>query len=566
LTRSKEKKMTFESVTVAMNAARVCDAIARIGYAPASAIMDIIDNSVAAKARNITLEIEIDPDRSFGDRSNVFSYRIIDDGCGMENNQILNALKLGSDANYSAKSLSKYGMGLKSAGFSLGTRIEVISKRGGELSKLHYVDRVEMKDEYRVCNGILSEVEKLQFAARVPGESGSVITLKGCDSIAQQSAASTLRRLQDELGVVYNEFLSGTKAPLKITLKCTGKADVTVAPLDILFREDALPHFDPDTYDCKRPCLVLDEKLALLPDEDKNPRIQVVVFPKDKLRNYAGFSDEERTRIKKYGVSRRNKGFFIYRNNRMIRWGDDLCGLIGRDDLLFRGRLSITTDHDDELHVDVSKQRLMIPDYVLSKIEVLIRNALRTAKQVSAMCDALPRIPEGEQFNKKNEVLPVEDPDEPLTEPEKEESRKRKRKLQERTDLVTNEEEPDQDIVDATPVSEIPPFRKVRYSEKVPSVDLWSSGEDPIDGVFVRINRNHSFHPTVLSQLSEDSPLRQALEALIWSLAAAENRTLTNLTDVDPQTIEKVIRKFKAIASMTLDSWCARNQDLFSDD
>ena len=250
----------------------------------------------------------------------------------------------------------------------------------------------------------------------------------------------------------------------------------------------------------------------------------------------------------------------------MIRWGDDLCGLIGRDDLLFRGRLSITTDHDDELHVDVSKQRLMIPDYVLAKIEVLIRNALRTAKQVSAMCDALPKIPEGEQFNKKNEVLPVEDPDEPSTEPEKEESRKRKRKLQERTDLVADEEGTDQDIGDATPVSEIPPFRKVRYSEKVPSVDLWSSGEDPTDGVFVRINRNHSFHPTVLSQLSEDSPLRQALEALIWSLAAAENRTLTNLTDVDSQTIEKVIRKFKAIASMTLDSWCARNQDLFSDD
>lgn len=558
--------MTFESVAVTMNAARVCDAIARIGYAPASAIMDIIDNSVAANARNIALEIEIDPDRSFGDRSNVLSYRIVDDGDGMSNELILNALKLGSDANYSAGSLSKYGMGLKSAGFSLGTRIEVISKRGGELSKHHYVDRDEMKDEYRVCIGIVSEAEELQFAGRVPREGGTVIILKGCDSIAQQSAASTLRRLQEELGVVYHEFLSCKNTPLKITLKCTGKADVNVAPLDILFREDALPHFDPDTYECKLPCLVLDEKLALLPDDGKNPRIQVVVFPKDGLRNYAGFSSEERARIKKYGVSRRNKGFFIYRNNRMIRWGDDLGGLIGRDALLFRARLSITTEHDDELHVDVSKQRLMIPDDVLAKIEVLIRNALRTAKQVSAMCDALPKIPEGEEFNKKNEVLPVEDPDEPSTEPEKEESRKRKRKLQERTKSVTDDEGTDQGSGDAISVTEIPPFRKVRYSEKVPSVDLWSSGEDPVDGVFVRINRNHSFHPTVLSQLSEDSPQRQVLEALIWSLAAAENRTLTNLTDVDSQTIEKVVRKFKAIASMTLDSWCARNQDLFSDD
>ena len=557
--------MSFESVAVTMNAARVCDAIARIGYAPASAIMDIIDNSVAANARTIMLEIEIDPEKSYSDRSNVLCYRLTDDGKGMTNDQILNALKLGSDANYSPSSLSKYGMGLKSAGFSLGRRIEVVSKCDGVLSKHHYVDRDEMNDEYRVCVGLVSPEEEIAFSRRVTGTCGTVVTLKGCDSIAQQSAASTLRKLQDELGVTYFEFLSSIENPLNITLNCTGKSEIRVAPLDILHLTDALPNFDPDTYDCKRPCLVLNARLALLPEDAQNPLIQAVVFPKDTLKKYAGFNDEERARIEKYAVSRKNKGFFIYRNNRMIRWGDDLDGLISRDDLLFRARLSITTEHDDELHVDVSKQRLMIPDDVRAKVEVLIRNALRTAKQVSAMCDALPKVPEGEAFNRKNEVLPIEDPDEPISEKEKEESRKRKRKIRKQSEAAIDEDPTAQPNGEIASVEQIPPFRKVRYSDRVPSVDLWSSEEDPTDGVFVRINRNHSFHPTILSQLKEDSPSRQALEALIWALAAAENKTLTNLTDVDAETIEKVIRKFKVVASTTLDSWCSRNQDLFSD-
>ena len=36
-----------------MNAGRVLFGISRIGYTPASAICDIIDNSVSAKAENI---------------------------------------------------------------------------------------------------------------------------------------------------------------------------------------------------------------------------------------------------------------------------------------------------------------------------------------------------------------------------------------------------------------------------------------------------------------------------------------------------------------------------------
>ncbi len=40
--------MSAEQIVIDMDAGRVCDAIARIGYSPASALMDLIDNSVTA--------------------------------------------------------------------------------------------------------------------------------------------------------------------------------------------------------------------------------------------------------------------------------------------------------------------------------------------------------------------------------------------------------------------------------------------------------------------------------------------------------------------------------------
>lgn len=566
--------MTIEKIKIEMDAARVCDAIARIGYSPASAIMDVIDNSVAAGADSVALHIEIHPDKTFGERSNVVSYTVVDNGNGMDDDGIKNALKLGSAANYPEKSLSKYGMGLKSAGFSLGTRIEVISKFGGQFTALFYVDRDEMEAEYHICRKDLTVDEIAVFASRLSEwESGTVITITGCDSFVHQAASTTVRKLQDELGVIYHDFLNRPDRPLSISVACTGKPTIAISPFDILFRNEALDGFDPDSYDCKKPVHVLSKKVAILEDDEKNPTLEIVLFPKNELKDYAGFTQAERDTIKSYKVSRANKGFFIYRNDRLIRWGDDLRGgedntaLVGRDHLLFRARFAITTDHDDQLHVDVSKQRLMMPDDVREKLRLMIQSALATSKIIANLCGALPEVEEGEEFNLRNENLVPEDSDEPDTEESVVEKRARRKRLVEKTSSVEEEfETPSEDADITNTVDGLPPFRRVRYSEKVASVDLWSAEESPSDGVFVRINQNHAFYPTVLSRLHESGPERQAFEAIIWTLAAAENKTLTNLTDISYNVVEKVLRRFRKVFGNTLDTWCANNQDLFSDD
>jgi hypothetical protein len=97
-------------------------------------------------------------------------------------------------------------------------------------------------------------------------------------------------------------------------------------------------------------------------------------------------------------------------------------------------------------------------------------------------------------------------------------------------------------------------------------VSVWDANIHPVEGTFVRINKNHSFYATVLSRLNEGDKGRQAMEALFWACAVAENLTFRNLADVDEQMILKVLMRFKKLLAINLDTWCGNNQDLYDND
>ena len=556
-------------IPVDMDASRVCDAIARIGYSPAAALMDIVDNSITAGARRVVIEILTDPEKTHAAKNNVIAYRVIDNGKGMGDGEILNALKLGSSSDYEKDSLSKYGMGLKSAGFSLGSRIQLVSKKNGAYSSVNYVDKDEISEigKYVVCRERLGkdarrECEDLLWLSR----SGTIVTITGSHRTNHDSARNTIEKLHERLRVVYYQFLGKSQDPLTITIKCTGKDDLPVTPFDILFSDIAQEGFDEDTYDCKTPCRVFREAIPLTGEQEEKPMsLEVVIFPKDSMSTHPSFSDEERQLVKSYQVKRVNKGFFIYRNSRLIRWGEDLNGLVGKDELGFRARMVINTSHDDVLHVDVSKQRLAIPEDIEQQIRTLMRVPLRQAKAAFTECsERLKSLEsEGSGFNQKNQDLVEEDPEEAPVDSGKEVKR-RKDRLRIKSEEVLKEEEADTQK-EPQAVDQIPVFQKVRYSEKVSSFSVWEAGFSAVDGTFVRINKNHSFYSTVLATMDNADRARQAIEAILWVCAASENLTYRNLTDVDEQTITKVLTRFKKVFASNLDSWCGSNQDIYDD-
>lgn len=94
-----------------------------VGYTLETAIADIVDNSITAKATDIHIDIKWNQECA--------SISIRDNGYGMNEDDLHQAMKIGSKNPIDQRShddLGRFGMGLKTAAFSLCRRLTVGSK------------------------------------------------------------------------------------------------------------------------------------------------------------------------------------------------------------------------------------------------------------------------------------------------------------------------------------------------------------------------------------------------------------------------------------------------------
>lgn len=100
-----------------------------LGYSTATAIADIIDNSIAAGAEHVDLRfVWKGPDSLVS---------IQDDGCGMDDIELDRAMRLGEKSPLESRSnsdLGRFGIGLKTASFSQCRRLTVASSLSDFLS------------------------------------------------------------------------------------------------------------------------------------------------------------------------------------------------------------------------------------------------------------------------------------------------------------------------------------------------------------------------------------------------------------------------------------------------
>src|SRR5438094_4933178 len=102
------------------HARRTIEALRELGYDSYASILDIIDNCIDAHAVKIDIEI--------GEQKGDILITIDDDGTGMDEATLSEALRLGSDTEREAGDLGKFGMGLVTASIGLSQRIEVLTK------------------------------------------------------------------------------------------------------------------------------------------------------------------------------------------------------------------------------------------------------------------------------------------------------------------------------------------------------------------------------------------------------------------------------------------------------
>ena len=517
----------------AWDAGRVFQALGRIGYDPVSAILDLVDNSVSAGATCVAVKVnqERDEERK-GQRGRpkaiLKSFVVVDNGCGMDEEGLANALTLGSSAEqYSENTLSKFGMGLKTATSSLGKRLEVISRSEKDLDKVHKVvldqDLIVKKQNYIYHLTDPTEDDLTELEACAQKKSGTLIRVTELHRDALPRATEITDGLKSRAGVIYYYYLKGLADGSEQLSLIIDDDDITA--VDPLF-EDKIDSNDPDLNEHKWDGLcpkwiTKSQAIQLAVTKYTTAQLDITQLPHPPSVERAGSMSRANCRDY-YRIGAGNYGFYIYRNWRLIAWADSL-GFVPQDQDLyaFRGRLLINSEADDILNIDVTKSRIHLSEIAQDQIKPLVleavkksRAAWKTAHQISVRSltqnphdtanQALSQIADRqiEEDRLDEDIAPLE---------EKKELERRRSKAAEAKPINIE----DQEEVSKT-------GHRVLYVDTLENNQLWERAHDPTHGLIVRVNRSHSFCRDILDNVPENSDLLKVVDLILFGIVRGE--------------------------------------------
>lgn len=266
-----------------------------IGYSFETALADIIDNSIAAAATRVDVMFSWSPSPYVS---------ISDNGGGMEADQLFSAMRHGSRNPQSERrsdDLGRFGLGLKTASLSQCRRMTVASTAGGAITGAEW----DLDD---CADWMLLELDA-QDLDSVPNisalrqrTSGTLVVWRDPDralageSNAEGALMCLMDRARDHLSLVFHRFLQGLSPELTITIN-----GLPVRPLDpFLLNAKGRQTLPPET----------------LHVDGAAVRVEAHILPhasKLTVQEIALAGGEE-------GL-RRNQGFYVYRNRRLITWG-----------------------------------------------------------------------------------------------------------------------------------------------------------------------------------------------------------------------------------------------------
>ncbi|MBN4083975.1 ATP-binding protein [bacterium AH-315-A03] len=321
-----------------------------LGYTPATAIADLIDNSITAQAKNIRVDMEW---RGTAADSRV---TVADDGIGMNYGELCRAMTPGSSSPSDpreADDLGRFGLGMKTASWSMGKRQTVRSVKDGDDRTLCWdLDHVEDRGEWMVISDPEDPPANL---LRLPGtaQTGTVVVVERCDKIfgeeepdAGKAEAAFYEKVEEttvHLEMAFHRFLARGRSRGKSGVKITVNGN------------QCLP-WDPFLTGHRWTQDLGEERLSCSGEE---LLVQPYVLPhRDHL--------DEKTQKRAGGPKGWNlqQGFYIYRAERLIVAG----GWFGSGDAkpeehtkLARVRVDLTQGMDSAWHLNVLKSEARPP-------------------------------------------------------------------------------------------------------------------------------------------------------------------------------------------------------------
>jgi hypothetical protein len=359
-------------IDVTPSARRLTQSLRDIGYDFVSAVADIVDNSVSARARQVDIEL-----RFAGEDSNVV---IADDGVGMAEHELTEALRFGSRREYNVDDLGRYGLGLKTASLSQCRRVTVITRTAPSRLRIRMrtldLDHVHANDRWEILDGPPDHRAAWagQVLASLGRGPGTVVVWDRLDRAlpgknpsggwGRRRLEALGIRLHDHLGMVFHRFIEGSvlgREPLVITVNGT-------------------------KVRAWNPFAVGEEHRVELPvrrfevwagDTHGEVEFQPYVLPAKSLFS----SPAEFDRLSGSRKWNRQQGLYIYRADRLIQSGG-WSGIRGIDEHTKLGRAAVQFSPvlDELFQINVAKMRVTLPPEVRTLLEPEVMSLCKRAE------------------------------------------------------------------------------------------------------------------------------------------------------------------------------------------
>jgi hypothetical protein len=343
-------------------AGALLESLRAFGYGFATAIADLIDNSITAGASRVEILAHWAGSGSY--------VSISDNGNGMSEETLIEAMRLGTQgpsAIRTADDLGRFGLGLKTASLSQCRRLSVRSKE--QRSAAHDVqwdiDHVLETDQWQLLTAIGAEADaRLGLIA----DHGTSVLWEHLDRLvgdadeddaaAERRFLGRLRELEAHLAMVFHRFLA---RPRQLEIKLNGNP---IKPWDpFLLEEDATQRLG-------------EERLQL-----NGETISVRPFVLPHVSKISSKTHELAAGPAGWNAQ---QGFYVYRNGRMIVPGGWLgLGLKNEEHYkLARVQVDLPSSLDAAWQIDVRKAVARVPGPLREEFRRIANLARRTATEV----------------------------------------------------------------------------------------------------------------------------------------------------------------------------------------
>ncbi|WP_279102028.1 ATP-binding protein [Gordonia bronchialis] len=301
----------------------------------ATAVADLIDNSIDAGARNVLVRF-----MQAGQRIN--GLRVVDDGRGMDTHTIDAAMRYGVTRNYGDGDQGHFGVGLKAASLSQADSVTVYSRaaEADPVGRRLTVDDRRDAPRLTVLTGADADRALAATVPRFPFETGTVVEWRGIRTFPNAASApeqgvwleTVIVDLQNHLGLVFHRLITtGLTITIDVLDEAVGRAGAprTVRAVDPFgYRVSGRPG-----YPRRLPVLGSELVAHIWPARSSAPEYKVGGLP-----------------------GRDAQGLFVYRSDRLLQAGGWLGVLRPRPEWALA---RIVVDVDDVLaqHITINPEK-----------------------------------------------------------------------------------------------------------------------------------------------------------------------------------------------------------------